>query len=102
MGSLSCLDKKAGDIRIQWDRAKVSEVEMAKKFFEQKVGEGFIGYRMNKQGDKGDQIRDFDVEAERVIMTRPFANRWGYEITEYGFDLKHLPLILKRAIRLSA
>jgi hypothetical protein len=62
---------KTGDTRVMWDRANPDEVAAAKIQFDTLTKKGFIAYRAEgKEGVKGEVIRKFDPEAERIILVR--------------------------------
>lgn len=63
---------KEGDTKIMWDKSKRVEVDNAKATFERLVKEGYSVFRVaGKEGDKGEQIREFDPDAERLIFVPP-------------------------------
>jgi hypothetical protein len=62
---------KTGDTRVMWDRANSDEVAAARAQFEALTKKGFIAYRAEgKEGTRGEVIRKFDPEAERIILVR--------------------------------
>lgn len=62
-----------GDTKHMWDKAKPAEVEAARALFNTLVKEKkYLAFKcVGKNGDKGDQIRDFDPDAERLIFVPP-------------------------------
>jgi hypothetical protein len=69
-GVLHTLDR-TGDTRIMWDKGNADEVAAAKRTFDDLKKKGYAAFRAEgKQGDKGTQIREFDPDAERIIMCR--------------------------------
>lgn len=69
-GLMSTLDR-SGDIRVMWDRTNADEVQSARRQFDQALKDGFLAYRAEgKQGERGTQIRQFDPEAERIILVK--------------------------------
>jgi len=69
---MSELHPRQGDHRIMWDRGNADEVAAARKAFRDLTGKGFLAYRAEgKRGDQGEQIREFEPEAERIILVRP-------------------------------
>ena len=73
MGSLSMLGQK-GDTKVSWDPSNTGEVALAKKVFDEGKAKGFAAYK-TKGGEwrKGEQIKTFDPEAERIILIPPMA-----------------------------
>jgi hypothetical protein len=57
-----------GDTKLIWDPDKPSEVEAAKKMFDDMKAKGYIAYKVNRNGDKGEVIRNFDKDAEKMIL----------------------------------
>lgn len=71
-GLMSTLDKNAGDLRVMWDHANPDEVNAAREQFDDLRGKGYLAYQAEgKAGDKGALIREFDAEAERIILVKP-------------------------------
>ena len=65
----------SGDARIMWDRNNPDEVRAAREAFESltkpksKGGRGHVAYKAEgKNGERGEVIRKFDPEAERIIL----------------------------------
>jgi hypothetical protein len=61
----------SGDSRIQWDPAKADEVDAAKAQFDSLTKKGYNAYAMRRNGDKGEQVREFDPEAAKIILAPP-------------------------------
>lgn len=66
-GEMAVLDR-SGDIKTVWDSENREEVAAAKKQFDDLGAKGFAAFRVKKGGEKGEQIRTFDPEAEAIIM----------------------------------
>ena len=81
-GELSVLNRE-GDTKIIWDSNNDDEVEAARKTFDGLKKKGFMAYKaIGKDGRKGDIIKDFDPEAERIIMVpRMVGGQYVYNIT---------------------
>lgn len=63
-----------GDTKHIWDRTKPDEVDAAKTLYKGLTKKGYRAFRVvGKDGDKGEQMTDFDPEAERMIMVGPMA-----------------------------
>lgn len=72
-GLLSTLDR-TGDTRVMWDSRNKSEVRTAKRTFDDLRKDGYLAYRaVGKDGAQGEQIREFDPKAERIIMVKPLV-----------------------------
>lgn len=75
-GVMSMMSPRHGDLRLMWDRGNEAEVGTARETFEKMTREGHVAYRATgKQGDRGEVMRTFDPEAERIIMVQ--QNRGG-------------------------
>ena len=73
-GLMSTLDV-SGDSRHIWDRGNEAEVAAARALFDaltkpkSRGGQGHLAYRaVGKRGDQGEQLREFDPDAERIIF----------------------------------
>lgn len=63
---------KGGDTRISWNNESDIEVAAAKETFEKRIKENWSAFR-EKKGIKGDKIKIFDPEAERIILVPPIS-----------------------------
>jgi hypothetical protein len=70
VGEMAILDR-TGDTKIIWDSANEDEVEEAKRTFKNLKDKGYAAYSVNKKGDKGEVMKKFDADAERIIMAPP-------------------------------
>lgn len=62
---------KSGDTRVMWDRNNADEVAAARTQFNALVKKGFTAYRAEgKEGLRGEVIREFDPDAERIILVK--------------------------------
>jgi hypothetical protein len=60
---------KEGDTKSIWDPNNPDEVEAARKQFDFLVGEKrYAAFAVDKDGNKGAQIRTFDPKASRIIF----------------------------------
>lgn len=57
-----------GHTRMQWNKKNPDEVAAAKTRFDELRRQGYMAYTVNKAGDQGVVLHDFDPEAERIIM----------------------------------
>ena len=64
---LAILDH-TGDTKIIWDSEKPAEVDHARETFNAMKKKGYIAYKVNKKGDQGEVMREFDPDAEKMIM----------------------------------
>lgn len=71
-GEMAILDA-TGDTKVIWDPHNPDEVAAAKAQFDTLKKKGFIAYTVNKKGDKGEVIREFDPNAEKIILSPPLA-----------------------------
>jgi hypothetical protein len=72
MGIMEIMGKE-GDVKLEWDPDKSTEVEVAKKTFKENLAKGFKAFRMYDGGKKGEQISEFDKFAERLLFVVPLA-----------------------------
>lgn len=57
-----------GDLRLNWDSEKASEIESVRKVFDEKKKKGYKAYHVKKDGEKGRLMSTFDPDAELIIM----------------------------------
>lgn len=69
MGDLRIMDVKLGDMKINWDSSKKDEVSGAREQFESFKKKGYIAYSVKKDGGQGKLMKEFDPDAELVIMS---------------------------------
>lgn len=72
MSELMVLDR-SGDTRLQWNDYNADEVEAAKKRFAEFKNKGYAAFKVNRKGDQGEQIDEFDAAAERLILIPPMV-----------------------------
>ena len=71
VGEMSVMDR-TGDTRIIWDSNSPDEVEQAERTFDELVGrKKYLAFAVKASGDKGEQIREFDPEAGKIILVPP-------------------------------
>ena len=70
MGQMATMSR-AGDIRVMWNPDVPVEVAAAKKAFDEAIKKGHLAFAVKKSGDKGTQVREFDPEAEKIILAPP-------------------------------
>jgi hypothetical protein len=72
MGTMAIMGKE-GDVKIEWDPDNAIEVKIAKEAFEKNISKGFKAFRMYDGGKKGEQVKEFDKWAERLLFIVPLA-----------------------------
>lgn len=72
MGEMSMMGNK-GDVRVTWDARNPTEVTLAKEQFESGIKRNMLAYRVRANGDRGERIREFDPDAERIILAPQMA-----------------------------
>ncbi len=72
MGQLRQLSRK-GDVNLSWNSENETEVTAAKKIFDEKIKEGWAAFAEKRLGGKGDRIRTFDPDVERIVLVPPIA-----------------------------
>jgi len=70
MGELRILGKE-GDTKVIWDPENRDEVKAAREQFDALKGKGFLAFEVKNKGDKGSEIKKFDPEAGKIILTPP-------------------------------
>lgn len=71
MSELAVMDR-TGDTKIMWDPKNEDEVTVAKNTFADLRKKGYLAYRVSgEKGDKGEQLFEFDKNAEKIILAPP-------------------------------
>lgn len=70
MGTLATLGRQ-GDVRQTWNPENEAEVAAARATFDRLRGQGHLAFRVQEGGGKGDQIREFDPDAAKIILAPP-------------------------------
>lgn len=68
MGEMAVLDRVKGDTKVIWDADRPEEVEAARAQFDTLTAKGYAAFRVTERGRKGEQIRQFDAAAEKIIL----------------------------------
>lgn len=63
---------RGGDMKISWNSGNETEIAAAKETFEKRIKEGWSAFR-EKSGMKGDKIKIFDPDAERIVLVPPIS-----------------------------
>jgi len=72
-GEIVILDE-SGDTKIIWDSDKPEEVENAKETFNRFKKKSYVAFKVvGKEGTKGEQLREFDPSADRIIFSPPIT-----------------------------
>jgi hypothetical protein len=72
MSEMLVLDH-TGDTKTVWDANNPDDVNAAREQFNALKKKGYIAYRVKKKGAKGEIMRDFDPDAESMILSPPMA-----------------------------
>ena len=60
---------ESGDTKIIWDKRKEDEVDAAKATFKALTKKGYRAFHVTgKDGEKGEEMKEFDATAERLIL----------------------------------
>lgn len=60
-----------GDLKTVWDSDRPEEVKAARAQYDDLKAKGYLAFKVKKDGEKGELIKEFDPEAEKIIMTPP-------------------------------
>jgi hypothetical protein len=71
-GTMAVLDE-TGDVKTVWDSENETEVAAARKQFDDLKAKGFLAYKVDRKGEKGEVIRRFDPDAEAIILAPPMV-----------------------------
>lgn len=69
MGEMRIADKVHGDLKVIWDRLKKDEVEAARNQFDAMIKKGYLAFSVKKDGEKGKVVKEFDEDAEMLILS---------------------------------
>jgi hypothetical protein len=63
-----------GDAQVAWDTDNREEVDVARDTFNRLKKKGYLAYRADTRGRQtGSQLREFDPEAERIVLVKPLV-----------------------------
>lgn len=68
MSELAVMDG-SGDTKVMWSAGNQDEIANARRTFTDLKAKGFLAYKVTGDGSKGEVIREFDANAERIIMS---------------------------------
>ena len=63
---------RVGDVKIAWNSENDKEIAVAREAFDKMIKDGWTAFR-EKMGIKGDKIRIFDPDAERILLVPPIS-----------------------------
>ena len=63
---------RGGDVKIEWNSENEKEIAVARETFDKRIREGWTAFG-EKMGVKGDKIRIFDPDAERIVLVPPIS-----------------------------
>lgn len=66
-GEFIVLDR-TGDTKYMWDARNQVEVDAARKQFTELRSKGYLAYKVDKKGEKAEQVNEFDPGLERIIF----------------------------------
>jgi hypothetical protein len=69
-GQMSVLGKE-GDTKVIWDSDQQAEVDAARAQFDALKKKGYAAFNVKKDGEKGSVMKEFDPDAEKIIMALP-------------------------------
>lgn len=73
MGEIAKMDT-TGDTKLMWSKDNDDEIAAAKRMFNELKEKRFVAFSVKgKDGEKNEIIREFDPDAERIIMSPPMA-----------------------------
>lgn len=62
---------KEGDVKTIWNPRNTDEVEHARKTFVELRAKGYLAFRVNDNGENGEQITEFDPTVGKMILMVP-------------------------------
>lgn len=71
-GRIEAMDL-TGDSKVYWDKSNAAEVASARAAFDTLKSKGHVAYELNSDGSTGEVIREFNPNAERIVMRPQFA-----------------------------
>lgn len=66
-----CVMDRTGDTKIIWNPNNDVEVEVAQNTFDKLKKQGYMAYKVDSKGDKGEVLQKFDKNVEKLIMAPP-------------------------------
>jgi hypothetical protein len=62
-----------GDTKLMWDPNRPTEVENARKTFDEMKKKGYLAYSVKRKGEPGEVVRTFDPDAGKIILAPAMA-----------------------------
>lgn len=78
---------RKGDTRVTWNARDTDEVSNAKRTFDDLRAKRFLAFSVTETGGKGEQMDEFNPDAQKVIMVPPMAGGAGVEEVALARDL---------------
>lgn len=72
IGELAVMGR-SGDTKIIWDSEQEAEVDNARRTFDDLRAKGYAAFAVGRRGEKAEMVREFDQNAEKLIMVPPVA-----------------------------
>jgi hypothetical protein len=64
-----CVMDRTGDTKTMWSKSNPDEVEIARDTFRKFKDKGYAAFSVKgKDGERGEQMHEFDPDAERIIF----------------------------------
>lgn len=57
-----------GDTKHIWDSENEDQVKAAKKLYDELTGKNYVAFQVDKKGEKGEKMKEFDKYAEKMIL----------------------------------
>ncbi len=57
-----------GDLKVIWDSEKEPEVKAAKKQFDELMAKGYLAFKVKRDGEQGEKMKEFNPDAEKMIL----------------------------------
>lgn len=64
---------KEGDLKTIWNPQNTDETENARTTFNNMRAKGYLAFRVNAEGNQGEQITAFEPGAGKLILVPPMA-----------------------------
>jgi hypothetical protein len=61
-----------GDTKTIWNPNNTDEVENARRTYNDLRAKGYVAFKVDAKGEKGEQMTGFDAGAGKIIMVPPF------------------------------
>lgn len=68
-----CVLDETGDLRVTWNARDTDEVSAARAQFDELRGKRFVAFAVGETGGQGEQVDEFDPNAQKIIMVPPMA-----------------------------